>query len=85
MIGPVGTPGAQGVGASQTIKLRPSGIEVGTRPASRPSLAAELAAQGPPVDAARVAELRAAIAEGRYDVDSRRIAEAMIASEVTTR
>jgi negative regulator of flagellin synthesis FlgM len=39
----------------------------------------ELVAEGPPVDSARVAAIRAAIAEGRYPVDPEKIAERMIA------
>jgi len=41
-------------------------------------LAGELAAQPAPVDTARVAALRGAIAEGRYAVDPAKIAGAMI-------
>jgi negative regulator of flagellin synthesis FlgM len=38
----------------------------------------ELVQQGPPVDFARIAKLRQAIAEGDYKVDPRTIARAMI-------
>lgn len=41
--------------------------------------AADMAAQGAPVDAAKVAAIKAAIAEGRYPVDPAKIADAMIA------
>lgn len=41
-------------------------------------LAGELAAQPVPIDTARVATLRGAIAEGRYAVDPARIAGAII-------
>lgn len=41
-------------------------------------LASELAAQPTPVDTARAATLRGAIAEGRYAVDPARIAGAML-------
>jgi len=47
-----------------------------------PSPAAELAASGPPVDTAKVAEIRTAIAEGRYSVDPRAIASKMIALDL---
>ena len=40
--------------------------------------AAELAASGPPIDAEKVAAVRAAIAEGRYPIDPKAIAEKMI-------
>jgi negative regulator of flagellin synthesis FlgM len=40
--------------------------------------AAELAASGPPIDAEKVAAIRAAIAEGRYPIDPKAIAQKMI-------
>jgi negative regulator of flagellin synthesis FlgM len=40
--------------------------------------AAELAASGPPIDTEKVAAIRAAIAEGRYPIDPKAIAEKMI-------
>ena len=43
------------------------------------STAAELAAKGPPVEAAKVAAIKAAIAEGRYPIEPARIAQGMIA------
>jgi negative regulator of flagellin synthesis FlgM len=49
-----------------------------------PSLSAllgQLAADGPPIDSARVADLRAAISAGDYVVQPARIAAAMLASE----
>lgn len=39
---------------------------------------AEIASAGPPVDAGKVAAIRAAIAEGRYPVDPDKIAQSMI-------
>jgi negative regulator of flagellin synthesis FlgM len=42
----------------------------------------DLVAGGPPVDTARVATIRSAIAEGRYPVDADRIAERMIALDL---
>lgn len=44
--------------------------------------AADLASLGAPVDAKKVAEIRAAIAEGRYPVDPKAIAEKMIALDL---
>jgi negative regulator of flagellin synthesis FlgM len=44
--------------------------------------AAELAAQGAPVDGGKVAALRAAIADGSYKVDARAIADRMIALDL---
>jgi negative regulator of flagellin synthesis FlgM len=37
-----------------------------------------MAAEGAPIDGAKVAAIRAAIAEGRYPVDPARIAAAMV-------
>lgn len=45
----------------------------------------DLVAEGPPVDAAKVAQIRTAIAEGRYPVDADRIAERMIALDLPSR
>lgn len=83
MIGPVGTTGAAlaGVGAAQPVKPKPPGVEAASSAKATPTPASELAALGAPVDTARVAELRSAIAEGRYAVDSRAVADAMIESE----
>ena len=44
-----------------------------------------LVAGGPPVDAAKVAAIRTAIAEGRYPVDAGKIAESMIALDLPRR
>jgi negative regulator of flagellin synthesis FlgM len=46
------------------------------------SAAGEMAAAGAPVDADRVAAVRAAIAEGRYPVDPDKIAASMIALDL---
>ena len=47
--------------------------------------AAEMAAAGAPIDAEKVAAIRAAIAEGRYPVDPDKIAERMIALDLPSR
>lgn len=44
--------------------------------------AARLAALGPPIDLNRVGEIRAAIAQSRYNVDADRLAAAMIALDL---
>ena len=44
-----------------------------------------LVSGGAPVDAAKVAAIRSAIAEGRYPVDANRIAESMIALDLPAR
>ena len=41
--------------------------------------AAEMAAKGPPIDSTKVAEVKAAIAEGRYPVNPTLIARALLA------
>ena len=43
------------------------------------STVAEMVAKGPPIDTAKVAAIKEAIAQGRYPVDPIRIAEGMIA------
>ena len=40
--------------------------------------AADLASSGPPIDSAKIAAIRAAIAEGRYPIDPQAIAEKMV-------
>lgn len=56
------------------------------RPAVAHSLAYEmLSAVGPPVDVQKVAQLRAAIAEGRYPVDPQKIAESMVALDLAVK
>jgi negative regulator of flagellin synthesis FlgM len=45
----------------------------------------ELVSAGAPVDSAKVAAVRAAIAEGRYAVDPRAIAEQMVALDLPER
>ena len=44
--------------------------------------AAELAAQGAPIDEAKVAAIRSAIANGTYKIDPKAIAERMIAMDL---
>ena len=80
MIGPVTTPPP---GSVHSVRLKPSGVELPAPP--RQSSAAELTANVPPVDTDRVTTLRAAIAEGRYDVDPHTIADRMIDSDLSDR
>lgn len=42
------------------------------------SLVSDIASAGAPVDASKVAAIRAAIAEGRYPVDAAKIAQSML-------
>ena len=74
--GPVERPGAAG---------RPGGSTDKTSVGGTLGRAAEMAAAGPPVEADRIAALRAAIAEGRYPIDPDRIAERMIALDLPGR
>ena len=47
------------------------------------SSVSEIVAGGPPIDSDKVAAIRAAIAEGRYPVDPEKIAERMIALDLS--
>lgn len=86
-------------GVGKSGRIDPSRLSTaGVAPTSRPdreangarvgkpaSPAAEMAAAGPPVDAGKVAAIRAAIAEGRYPVDPARIADRMLALDLPPR
>lgn len=80
MIDPVspraGTPLASGAAPRQPVP------QLGTiRTATLPklvSMAQELAAQGPPIDYAKISQLRQAMAVGAYRLDADRIAEALL-------
>lgn len=45
------------------------------------SLAAELADAPPPVDVAKIAEVRMAISRGTYEIDPHRIAQALLGND----
>ena len=60
-----------------------SGIRSGQSPVESSVLG--LVSGGAPVDGAKVATIRAAIAQGRYPVDADRIAERMIALDLPQR
>ncbi len=61
---------------------RPIAPQLGTiRTATLPklvSMAQELAAQGPPIDYAKISQLRQAMAVGAYRLDADRIAQALL-------
>lgn len=61
---------------SETASARP--VAAGTSLPKLVSLAADLAKAGPPVDYAKIAQLRQAIAQGEYSVDVDAIAGSMI-------
>jgi negative regulator of flagellin synthesis FlgM len=79
--------GRSGAGRLELVRSSTQpGAEIGKLedPAFRPNIGgpsspvSEMAAQGAPVDTAKIAAIRTAIAEGRYPVDPDRIADAML-------
>lgn len=60
----------------------PSATDAAAKAAKPSNPAADLAALGAPIDTKKVAEIRAAIAEGRYPVNPDVIAEKMIALDL---
>jgi negative regulator of flagellin synthesis FlgM len=52
------------------------------RSAAAGGVVAELVGQGAPVDTSKVAAIRQAIADGRYQIDPDRIADRMIAADL---
>ena len=79
-LGRVDTPRADAMqrGAS----VRKADIAAADAPSAPANPAAEMAAAGPPIDADKIAAIRAAIAEGRYPIDPQAIAEKMIALDL---
>ncbi len=69
----------QAARAGQPAGAAPPVAEADKAPASP---ATALAASGPPVDADRIAALRAAIADGSYRIDADAIADRMIALDL---
>jgi negative regulator of flagellin synthesis FlgM len=81
-VGPSG-PGRIGVGRSeQNANVVPLNPNAPARQSGAESAVFDLAQSGPPVDAEKVAAVRAAIAAGRYPVDAEKIAERMIALDL---
>jgi negative regulator of flagellin synthesis FlgM len=72
-------------GAGQSALVDRAAGAPGSRQGAVASAVFSLVAEGPPVDSAKVAQLRAAIAEGRYRVDAEQIAERMIALDLPPR
>ncbi len=90
MIDGVGKSGSNRIdvarGAEQGARIAATGDKVaGPRSAAVESAVFELVSAGAPVDAAKVASVRAAIAEGRYPVDPRAIADKMLALDLPER
>ncbi len=83
MIDGIGKSGAgrlalvRGGAAERSVEIGKVGEGVSRAEGSATPVAA-MAAQGAPMDTAKVAAIRAAIAEGRYPVDPDRIAAAMV-------
>lgn len=86
-IGPAGT--------AATDPVRATGVQKGAAvektslkpetPQAAPNPAAELASSGPPVDTGKVARVRAAIANGSYNLDIQAIADRMIDIDILPR
>ena len=89
MIDGVGKSGTGAIGAGRAEKG--SGLAPVAGPAARgadgavQSAVLGLVAGGAPVDSAKVAAIRSAIAEGRYPIDADRIAERMMALDLPRR
>ena len=67
------------VAAERTSASAKTGDAAAKQTGASVSAVAEMVAKGPPIDAAKVAAIKAAIAQGHYPVDPIRIAEGMIA------
>ena len=82
MIGGIGSTGSGRIDGARPqsvqgpAKARAAGAADSEAPVSTP--ASELAASGPPVDADKVARVRAAIASGAYSIDVQAIAARMV-------
>lgn len=68
--------------ADRSIAVGKAGAVGSAGPASPAGLIGEIASAGAPVDAEKVAAIRAAIAEGRYPVDADKITEKMLALDL---
>jgi negative regulator of flagellin synthesis FlgM len=84
MVDPVGSSGVGRLDRSRT--LPPEKVGNGDRKVTpgdgHGTPAARFARLGPPIDVTRVAEIKAALAEGSYTVDADRLAAAMLALDL---
>lgn len=89
MIDGVGRSGANRIdvarGASEGSRAAAVGDKTRAPSAAVESAVFELVSAGPPIDMAKVAAVRAAIAEGRYPVNPQAIADAMVALDLPER
>ncbi len=86
-IGPAGT-GATDAIRTPAVQKSAAVEKTGLRPEvaqTAPNPAAELAAAGPPVDTDKVARVRAAIANGSYNLDIQAIANRMVDIDILPR
>ncbi len=88
MIDGVGKPGTGRLelvrsSTGRGVSVDKAGSSSPSTPVAAPGNAvSEMASAGAPVDAGKVAAIRAAIAEGRYPVDPQRIADSMLALDL---
>ncbi len=87
MIDGVGKSGSNRIDAARGAEKGSRIAAVGDKPARAQSggvesAVFELVSAGAPVDSAKVAAVRAAIAEGRYAVDPRAVADKMVALDL---
>ena len=78
---PVSTASLRG-GSTKAVSAVEGVRATGDETAVRQSDAAAIASQGAPVDQAKVADIRAAIAEGSYIIDPQKLAQRMIAMDL---
>lgn len=85
MISPISNHAPGAVDAQRVNQPGAAPASAGVKPvadAAHATPGARLAALGPPIDMTRVAEIKAAIAEGSYTVDADRLAAAMMALDL---
>lgn len=90
MIDGVGKSGSNRIDVARGAEQGGRVAAIGDKPLRAPSASVESAvfeqvSAGAPVDTAKVAAVRAAIADGRYAIDPRAIAEKMIALDLSGR
>ena len=78
---PVSTAALRG-GSAKAVSPIGAGRPASNETSVRQSDAATIASEGAPVDQAKIAEIRAAIAEGSYIVDPQKLAQKMIALDL---